>query len=79
MWNKKLKTCSRCGVATYCNTECQRAHYNTHKSKCKEWRETAMEKGVLEGVQKVEEARERHMQKDGEQHSSVTEDSNEVD
>ena len=32
--DKGLKVCSRCRKAYYCNTECQRNHYPTHKSKC---------------------------------------------
>lgn len=31
----KLKRCSRCGFAAYCNAECQRAHWPQHKRMCK--------------------------------------------
>ena len=33
--DKELKLCSRCLKAYYCNTECQRNHYPTHKTQCK--------------------------------------------
>lgn len=28
--------CSRCNVTTYCNSTCQKAHWPTHKSTCKD-------------------------------------------
>ena len=31
----KLKTCSRCGVAKYCNAECARKGWASHKKFCK--------------------------------------------
>ncbi len=30
-----LKKCKQCGVAQYCNTECQQNHWRKHKSDCK--------------------------------------------
>ncbi len=30
-----LKMCARCNVAKYCSNECQKAHWNDHKKKCK--------------------------------------------
>lgn len=32
--DKGLKVCSRCRKAYYCNQNCQRSHYPTHKAKC---------------------------------------------
>jgi len=31
----KLKRCSRCGFAAYCNAECQKAHWPLHKQTCR--------------------------------------------
>jgi len=33
----KLRFCSRCHRALYCSTECQKAHYPTHRPQCKQW------------------------------------------
>ena len=32
---RKLKRCSKCGVARYCNTECLRKGWASHKAFCK--------------------------------------------
>ena len=29
------KTCSRCGIATYCSRDCQTTHWKVHKKTCK--------------------------------------------
>ena len=39
--DRPLDTCSRCRLACYCSTECQREHWVSHKEICK------MIKGVL--------------------------------
>ena len=39
--DRPLDTCSRCRLACYCSTECQREHWASHKEICK------MIKGVL--------------------------------
>jgi hypothetical protein len=31
----RLKRCSRCGRAWYCDAQCQRAHWRRHKAECK--------------------------------------------
>lgn len=36
---EKFKLCSKCKAATYCSRECQVAHWKSHKSGCKEYRE----------------------------------------
>lgn len=33
---KLLQVCSRCKSTRYCNAECQRGHWKTHKKRCKE-------------------------------------------
>lgn len=33
---KKLNRCSRCKITKYCNKDCQKNHYNTHKINCNE-------------------------------------------
>ena len=35
----KLKLCSKCKVARYCNTSCQRAHWSTHRMTCRQDRD----------------------------------------
>ena len=32
----KLSKCSRCGVARYCSSKCQKENWSEHKSQCKE-------------------------------------------
>lgn len=32
--DQKLKYCSGCKIAAYCNEKCQHAHWKTHKSNC---------------------------------------------
>lgn len=34
--SKKLKRCKRCKISKYCNSECQKKHYKTHKIECHE-------------------------------------------
>jgi MYND finger len=34
----RLKKCLRCGIASYCNRECQKAAWKTHKKDCKKGR-----------------------------------------
>ncbi|KAJ0109441.1 mynd zinc finger [Diaporthe amygdali] len=31
---KKLSVCSRCKVASYCDHDCQKAHWSAHKPSC---------------------------------------------
>jgi len=40
----KLQKCGRCGLAEYCNRECQRGHWKLHKVKCKRLTEIVVEK-----------------------------------
>lgn len=35
---KKIQLCSRCGIAAYCGTACQRSHWSVHKQNCRELR-----------------------------------------
>jgi hypothetical protein len=35
-FGKSLQVCGRCKMAAYCNVECQRGHWKTHKAECKE-------------------------------------------
>ena len=32
--SENLKKCSRCRLAQYCNRDCQKKHWNTHKTVC---------------------------------------------
>ena len=34
-YSENLKKCSRCRSAQYCNTECQKKHWSTHKTVCR--------------------------------------------
>tara|TARA_B100001123_G_C14854219_1_gene845327 strand:- start:347 stop:712 length:366 start_codon:yes stop_codon:yes gene_type:complete len=36
--SKALKVCSKCKIVYYCNRECQKAHWKTHKFECVERR-----------------------------------------
>jgi TPR repeat protein len=40
----KLKTCSKCRVARFCDTECNARMWPAHKASCKVWREDPGEK-----------------------------------
>ena len=46
---EKLKTCSRCRVATYCSAACQKSHWKMHKRSCSKMRSAF----TVEGVPKV--------------------------
>ncbi|KAJ7134776.1 hypothetical protein C8R44DRAFT_771444 [Mycena epipterygia] len=37
---ESLLKCGRCQTITYCNKDCQRAHWPVHKQFCKVWQET---------------------------------------
>ncbi|GMH96707.1 hypothetical protein TrVE_jg57 [Triparma verrucosa] len=55
----KLKGCSACKVAAYCDAECQKAHWPSHKKECKKLKakrlkDEALEKG--EAMAKKQEA-----------------------
>ncbi|KAJ7176013.1 hypothetical protein C8R46DRAFT_1080404 [Mycena filopes] len=47
-----LLKCGQCECITYCNRECQRAHWPQHKIFCKVWAETAKKNGG-EGVRDI--------------------------
>ena len=40
----KLQKCGRCGLAEYCNRECQRVDWELNKAKCKRLTEIVVEK-----------------------------------
>ena len=42
-----LKTCNGCKFVKYCNTDCQKAHWQSHKKECKTRQELANNAGVL--------------------------------
>ncbi|KAJ6475066.1 hypothetical protein C8R47DRAFT_1143418 [Mycena vitilis] len=46
-----LLKCVKCKTATYCNRDCQRAHWPVHKQFCKVWQATANTNG--EGVRDI--------------------------
>ncbi|KAJ7781774.1 hypothetical protein DFH07DRAFT_791465 [Mycena maculata] len=46
-----LLKCGGCKTATYCNKDCQRAHWSVHKQFCKVWAQTAAANG--EGVRDI--------------------------
>ncbi|KAJ7486036.1 hypothetical protein B0H11DRAFT_1977045 [Mycena galericulata] len=46
-----LLKCGKCKTATYCNKDCQRAHWPVHKQFCKVWQDTAANSG--EGVRDI--------------------------
>ncbi|KAJ6585163.1 hypothetical protein B0H19DRAFT_1108589 [Mycena capillaripes] len=41
-----LLKCGKCKTATYCNKDCQRAHWPVHKQFCKVWQATADSNGA---------------------------------
>ncbi|KAJ6525299.1 hypothetical protein DFH09DRAFT_174840 [Mycena vulgaris] len=45
-----LLKCGKCKTITYCNKECQRAHWPVHKQICKVWQDTASMTSNGEGV-----------------------------
>ncbi|KAJ6621863.1 hypothetical protein B0H10DRAFT_2016134 [Mycena sp. CBHHK59/15] len=40
-----VRECSGCKTATYCNKDCQRAHWPVHKTICLVWKESATNNG----------------------------------
>jgi TPR repeat protein len=42
--SRKLKTCSECRVARFCDMECTARMWPAHKASCKEWRKASGEK-----------------------------------
>ena len=42
----KLQKCGRCGLAEYCNRECQRGDWKLHKAKCKRLTEVVVDTDV---------------------------------
>ncbi|KAF7365042.1 hypothetical protein MVEN_00375300 [Mycena venus] len=47
-----LLKCGRCKTATYCNKDCQRAHWPVHKELCKAW-QAAADSNAGQGVRDI--------------------------
>ena len=47
----KLQKCGRCGLAVYCNRECQRGDWKLHKAKCKRLTEIVVDTDVKNRLQ----------------------------
>ena len=47
----KLQKCGRCGLAVYCNRECQRGDWKFHKAKCKRLTEIVVDTDVKNRLQ----------------------------
>ncbi|KAJ7147116.1 hypothetical protein C8R43DRAFT_1011941 [Mycena crocata] len=45
MNRESLRECAKCKTATYCNRDCQRAHWPVHKQFCTAWSATAVTNG----------------------------------
>ena len=55
--NGKLKRCSLCKTAWYCNAQCQKKHWSEHKSACKKIVKTQKEKEAKEKAAKEKKAK----------------------
>jgi hypothetical protein len=43
---RKLKTCSKCCIARFCDMECSARMWPAHKARCKAWRAESADSGV---------------------------------
>ena len=50
----KLQKCGRCGLAEYCNRECQKGDWKLHKAKCKRLTEIVVDTDVKKGIDREE-------------------------